>query len=105
MATNAARYEELARGASMGRNFGLPVEAVSAVEIKERWAPINAEGIVGGFWFPQDGQVNPADVTMAYAKGARIIEHLAVTRILADNGKAPGVMTEQGPIHAAASSS
>lgn len=105
VATNAARYEELARGASMGRNFGLPVEAVSAGEIKERWAPINAEGIVGGFWFPQDGQVNPADVTMAYAKGARmggakILEHLAVTRILTENGKATGVMTEQGPIHA-----
>jgi heterotetrameric sarcosine oxidase gamma subunit len=105
VATNAARYEELARGASMGRNFGLPVEAVSAGGIKERWAPINAEGIVGGFWFPQDGQVNPADVTMAYAKGARmggarIIEQLAVTRILTENGKATGVMTEQGPIDA-----
>lgn len=105
VATNAARYEELARGASMGRNFGLPVEAVSAGQIKERWSPINTDGIVGGFWFPNDGQVNPADVTMAYAKGARmggakIIENLSVTQILVEGGKAVGIMTEHGKIEA-----
>lgn len=105
VATNADRYEELARGASMGRNFGLPVEAVSPGEIKERWAPVDIDGIVGGFWFPMDGQVNPADVTMAYAKGARmggarIIENLPVTRILVESGKAVGVATPQGEIRA-----
>ncbi len=105
VANTPARYEELARGASMGRNFGLPVEPVTPGEIKERWAPISTGGIVGGFWFPQDGQVNPADVTMAYAKGARmggarILEHTPVTRILVENGKAAGVMTANGPIRA-----
>ncbi len=105
VANTPVRYEELARGASMGRNFGLPVEPVSPGEIKERWPPINIDGIVGGFWFPHDGQVNPADVTMAYAKGARmggaqILEHTPVTRILVSNGRVTGVETPQGPIHA-----
>jgi heterotetrameric sarcosine oxidase gamma subunit len=105
VANTAARYEELARGASMGRNFGLPVQAVSPGEIKERWSPISTDGIVGGFWFPDDGQVNPADVTMAYAKGARmrgarILEQTGVTRILVEGGKAAGVMTAKGPIRA-----
>ena len=105
VANTPARYEELARGASMGRNFGLPVEAVSPGQIKERWGPINLDGIVGGFWFPQDGQVNPADVTMAYAKGARmggaqIFEGKSATRIIVENGKAAGVMTDEGPIYA-----
>ncbi len=105
VANTAARYEELARGASMGRTFGLPVEPVSPGEIKERWSPISTEGIVGGFWFPQDGQVNPADVTMAYAKGARmrgarVLDHTGVTQILVENGKAAGVMTDKGPIRA-----
>ena len=105
VAKTPARYEELARGASMGRNFGLPVEPVSPGEIKERWSPISTEGIVGGFWFPHDGQVNPADVTQAYAKGARmrgakVLENLGVTKILVENGKAAGVMTDQGPIRA-----
>jgi heterotetrameric sarcosine oxidase gamma subunit len=105
VANTPARYEELARGASMGRNFGLPVEPVSPGEIKERWSPISTEGIVGGFWFPQDGQVNPADVTMAYAKGARmggarILEHTSVTQILVEHDRAAGVMTDKGPIRA-----
>jgi len=105
IATNAERYEELARGASMGRNFGLPVEAVTPGEIKERWSPIDTDGIVGGFWFPMDGQVNPSDVTMAYAKGARmggaqIFEDLPVTQILVKNGRAAGVITPQGSIAA-----
>lgn len=105
LAKTPARYEELARGASMGRNFGLPVEALTPGQIKERWSPISTEGLVGGFWFPDDGQVNPADVTMAYAKGARmggakVLEGVAVTKILVANGRATGVMTEQGPIAA-----
>jgi 4-methylaminobutanoate oxidase (formaldehyde-forming) len=37
VAKTEARYEELARGASMGRNFGLPVEPVTPGEIQERW--------------------------------------------------------------------
>ncbi|GMB81999.1 FAD-dependent oxidoreductase [Shinella zoogloeoides] len=105
VANTPARYEELARGASMGRNFGLPVEPVTPGEIKERWGPISTDGIVGGFWFPHDGQVNPIDVTQAYAKGARmrgakVFENLSVTKILVENGKAAGVMTDRGPIRA-----
>lgn len=105
VANTAARYEELARGASMGRNFGLQVEPVSVGEIKERWSPIDTEGLVGGFWFPGDGQVNPADVTMAYAKGARmggatILEHTPVTQLLVENGQAAGVVTDKGAIRA-----
>lgn len=105
VAKTEARYEELARGASMGRNFGLPVEALSTGEIKERWGPINTDGLVGGFWFPQDGQVNPTDVTMAYVKGARmggarIFENTPVTNILVENGRVIGVMTDRGEIRA-----
>lgn len=105
LAKSQARYEELARGASMGRNFGLPVNALTPEQIKERWSPISTEGLVGGFWFPDDGQVNPADVTMAYAKGARmggakVLEGVSVTQILVNNGKTEGVMTEFGKIAA-----
>ncbi|TXS91849.1 FAD-dependent oxidoreductase [Parahaliea maris] len=105
LAKTPERLEELARGASMGRCFGLPVEPVSPGEIKERWSPVNVDGIVGGFWFPEDGQVNPIDVTMAYAKGARmrgakVLEQCLVEKIIVEQGKARGVVTNQGEIRA-----
>lgn len=104
VANTPARLEELSRGASMGRNFGLPVERVTPEDIKRMWDPIDTDGIVGGYWFPHDGTVNPADVTMAYAKGARmrgarILEHTPVIRIVVEGGKVAGVETDKGVIH------
>jgi 4-methylaminobutanoate oxidase (formaldehyde-forming) len=105
VAKTEARFEELSRGASMGRNFGLPVEMVPVGEIADRWGPLNTDDIVGAFFFPHDGQVNPADVTMAFAKGARmrggrILENTPVTRILVEGDRVTGVMTDKGPIRA-----
>ena len=105
VANTEARLEELSRGASMGRNFGLAVERVTPEDIKKMWDPVNTEGLVGGYWFPNDGQVNPTDVTMAYAKGARmrgarILEHTPVIRILVEGGRAVGVETDKGVIRA-----
>lgn len=105
VARTEARLEELKRGVSMARNFGLRADIVTPDEIGERWNPINLDGIVGGVWMPSDGQVNPADVTMALAKGARlggarIYENTPVTRIVVENGRATGVMTAQGMVGA-----
>ena len=104
-AKTEARFEELKRGISMARNFGLPAEILTPGEIKERWSPVSTEGIVGGIWMPRDGQVNPADVTLAMAKGARnagvrIFENTPVTRILVENGRAVGVATAEGEVRA-----
>ncbi len=105
VAKTEARFEELKRGVSMARNFGLTAEVISAGEARERWSPLDTDGIVGAIWMPKDGQVNPADVTMALAKGARmagvrIHEHTPVTRIVVENGRATGVMTAQGLVRA-----
>ena len=96
VATNRDRMEELARGASMGRNFGLEVNVITPSEIKSLYPLINVDGLVGGVFLPKDGQANPIDVTQAYAKGARqrgarIVEGVKVLRILVENGRAVGV--------------
>lgn len=105
LAKNSARLEELLRGASMGRNFGLEMHAVAPAEIKERWPLLNLDGIVGGIWAPKDGQVNPADVTQAFAKGARmggakIVENLRADKISIEHGRVAGVSTSEGEIRA-----
>ncbi len=105
LAKTEGRLEELKRGASMARNFGLPVEVFQPAEIKERWSPLNVDGIIGGIWMPNDGQVNPVDVTTAMAKGARnagvtILENTRVDQIIVEFGRAVGVITDQGEIRA-----
>lgn len=105
VALNMDRLEELKRGVSMARNFGLEAHVLGPEEIEERWSPVNISQIVGGVWMPKDGQVNPADVTMALAKGAKaggasIHEGIKVNRILVENGRATGVETDQGIVTA-----
>jgi len=96
LAKHDARFEELKRGVSMARNFGLEAHVLTPGEVKERYPLANVDDLVGGIWMPRDGQVNPADVTMAMAKGARqggakIFENTKVDRILVEGGKAVGV--------------
>jgi len=105
IALNDGRLEELMRGASMAKNFGLDVQVISTGEIRERLPHYNMENVVGGVFLPKDGQVNPIDVTQALAAGARsrgakIFENTKVTRILTENGKVTGVETPDGTIMA-----
>ena len=67
VALHPERFEELKRGASMARNFGLEVEVIGPAEIRERHPLVNLEGVVGGVFLPKDGQTNPIDTTLALA--------------------------------------
>ncbi len=105
VANSEARFEEMLRAVGPARQFGLNIDILRPEEVVERWSPISPEGIVGGIWSPDDGMVNPLDVTMAMAKGAkmggaRIFEHTLVTRILVEGGRAVGVMTDKGEVRA-----
>ncbi len=105
LAGHPSRLEELKRGASMAKNFGLEVQVITPGEIKERWPLVNVDDIVGGVFLPKDGQTNPVDTTQALAKGARtrgakVFEHTAVRRILVERGRAAGVELEGGEIRA-----
>jgi len=105
LALTDGRLEELLRGASMAKNFGLEVQVVTTGEIKERLPHYNLQNVTGGVFLPKDGQVNPIDVTQALAAGARsrgakVLENTKVTRILVKDGKATGVETAGGTIMA-----
>ena len=105
IALTDGRMEELLRGASMAKCFGLAVDVVTTAEIKERVPHYNMDGVKGGVFLPKDGQVNPIDVTQALASGARsrgakIFENTKVTRILVEKGKTVGVETTDGTIMA-----
>ena len=105
VATNAERFEELRRSASMAKTFGVEVHDVSPSEIRQKWPLLNVDDIVGGVWLPNDGQTNPIDTTMALIKGAtnggaRVFENTSVQSIKTDKGRAVGVVTDQGEVGA-----
>jgi glycine cleavage system aminomethyltransferase T/glycine/D-amino acid oxidase-like deaminating enzyme len=96
VALNAARLEELQRTGAMGRAFGVAAEVLSPAEVLQKYPLLDGRGVVGGLWTPNDGQTNPVDTTMAYAKGARqrgvrIVEQAEVTDIVVEQGRAVGV--------------
>ena len=105
MATNAERFEELKRSASMAKVFDLPVHVVTADEIKALAPIVNVDDVVGGIHIPSDGYANAVDITQALAKGARtggarVFENIKVTRIRHNGDRVTGVDTEQGSIDA-----
>ena len=105
LATNAARWEEIRRQASMASCFGVETHELTPAQAQERWPLMQVDDVVGAFYFPQDARTNPTDTTQALAKGARhggaqIFENVAVEKILTENGRVTGVATRQGDINA-----
>lgn len=105
VALNAERFEELKRGASMARSFGVEVEVLGPAQVKALHPLLEVRDVVGGLWLPQDAQTNPVDTTIAFAKGAkqrgvRVLEGIAVQGIMLENGRARGVRTAQGEVRA-----
>ena len=103
VATDGERLEELKRGASMARVFGLDVDVVEASWIGERYPGMSIDDVIGGVFLPRDGQVNPIDVTQALARGARaggarIFENTEALDVRTENGKVAAVVTADGEI-------
>jgi 4-methylaminobutanoate oxidase (formaldehyde-forming) len=105
VALTSVRREELLRGASMARAFGVDVEEISIAEAVRRHPLLNPEGAVGAIYLPKDGQADPANIAHALAKGARmggarLIEGVKVTAIHREQGRITGVETDHGRISA-----
>lgn len=71
MAQTRERMDEYMLYAATAETVGVPYEWLSADEIKQRWPLVRTEDLKGAIYHPTDGYINPADVTMAMAKGAR----------------------------------
>ena len=105
LAMDDAKAEEMRRGTALARTFGIENHEITPKEIQDMWPLAYVDDLVGGFYFPEDGRVNPADVGQALAKGARqrgvkIFEDTLVTGLIKQNDTAVGVTTEQGEIRA-----
>ena len=87
---------------SVGRSLGFNIELVGPEKVAELHPFYNLDGVLGALYTPDDGHVDPTNVTMAMAagarqKGAKIIRRCRATNITRQ-GEEWVVETEQGTI-------
>ena len=71
LAMNDDRMDEYYQYAATARTIGIDVRFLTPEEIGTLWPLCDTDGLVGGIFHPEDGYIQPADLTQALAKGAR----------------------------------
>ena len=71
MAQTQARMDEYHLYSAVAESADVHHEFLTPAEIRDRWPLVRTDDLVGALFHPQDGYINPADVTQAMAKGAR----------------------------------
>ncbi|WP_374423169.1 FAD-dependent oxidoreductase [Paracoccus sp. (in: a-proteobacteria)] len=72
MAQTDARMDEYMLYSATAETVGVEHEFLTPAQIKARWPLVRTEDLKGALFHPTDGYINPADVTQAMAKGARM---------------------------------
>ncbi|MCP5087837.1 MAG: FAD-dependent oxidoreductase [Rhodobacteraceae bacterium] len=88
---------------SVGRSLGFNIELAGPEKVEELHPFYNLDGVLGALHTPDDGHVDPTNVTMAMAtgarqKGVRIIRNCRATNITQAESGEWIVETEQGTI-------
>jgi 4-methylaminobutanoate oxidase (formaldehyde-forming) len=105
LAVEPGRLEEYRRVAAFNRLCGVEVHEISPAEVAGLFPLARVDDVLAGFYIPGDGRVNPVDVTMSLAKGARmrgarIFEGVPVTGFSQRHGAVTGVRTPHGDVEA-----
>ena len=103
VALSEERKEEIFRSAAMARAFGVDIKEISPSEVGARYPHLNLDGVKAGVYLDKDGQGDPANITLALAKGARqrgaiVQERAEVTAVSRTGRRVTGVdwMAEDG---------
>ena len=103
LARTRDRMDEYNYYAGVAETIGVKVKFLNASEVKDIWPLCDVEGIIGAIQHPDDGYIQPADLTQALARGARnrgaeINRHTTVTGIeRLPNGEWK-VLTDKGDV-------
>jgi dimethylglycine dehydrogenase len=86
LARQPDRWDEFMYYAGIAETIGIRVNVLSPAELKKVWPLCETDGVIGAIQHPDDGYIQPADLTQALAKGARnrgaeIYRNTAVTAI------------------------
>jgi dimethylglycine dehydrogenase len=71
LAHSKERMQEFKRACAMGRYQGIGMEMLTPEQAQERYPFLETHDLAGALYDPSDGDIDPAQVTQALAKGAR----------------------------------
>ena len=71
LAMNHERMDEYFQYAATAKTIGIDVNFLTPDEVKAIWPLCESDNLVGAILHPEDGYIQPADLTQAMAKGAR----------------------------------
>ncbi|WP_170329482.1 GcvT family protein [Ruegeria arenilitoris] len=103
LAHSKERMQEFERAMSMGLYQGIPMEMWTPEQAKERYPFLETHDLEGVLYDPTDGDIDPAQLTQAFAKGARdlgqkIIRFCPATNVTQHDDGTWTVHTDQGDI-------
>lgn len=86
------RMQEFERARGMGRYQGMALEVLGVDEIKGKYPFLETHDLKGALYDPADGDIDPAQLTQALAKGARdmgatILRFTPATGVSRENGE------------------
>ena len=104
LATTRDRMDEYHQYAGVAKTIGVNVEFLSPDQVKAIWPLATTDGLLGAIRHPDDGYVQPADLTQALAKGARaggaqIVRNTCVEALTQRADDTWIVKTDQGEVH------
>jgi dimethylglycine dehydrogenase len=71
LARTRDRMDEFLFYKGVAETIGVEVKLLTPAQVKEAWPLCETDGIIGAIQHPDDGYIQPADLTQALAKGAR----------------------------------
>ncbi len=71
LASTKDRMDEYHQYAGVAQTIGVNVKFLKPEQVKEIWPLCNTEDLIGAIQHPEDGYIQPADLTQALATGAR----------------------------------
>ncbi|MEQ8366637.1 MAG: FAD-dependent oxidoreductase, partial [Roseicyclus sp.] len=102
LAHSGERMQEFERARGMAQYQGLSVEMMQVGDLKDKYPFLETHDLAGALFDPDDGDIDPAQLTQALAKGARqmgaqVLRFTPATGISRENGEWI-VHTEKGDI-------